>query len=137
MARYGTGRTNSPIIKKTRRLRSRQRVAVDEKQIEFDGEKKWLFAASDIDETEFLVDSGSYLTAPFRHELSDQLNYKERNHIEKWFQTVLIRIDRFHTFLRGSQSSSKPRLRCFRHHYNCDRPKQALDGDTPPEVILN
>src|SRR6056297_1235532 len=96
------------------------RVAVDEKQIKVDGEKKWLFAAIDTDsklllkvdvysrrgtdpaaaflhrltekhdvaDTEFLVDSGGYLTALFRHELSGQLNYTDRNHIEKWFQTV-------------------------------------------------
>jgi putative transposase len=145
------------------------RVAVDEKQIEVDGEKKWLFAAIDIDskllleidvysrrgtdpaaaflhrltekhdvaDTEFLVDSGGYLTALFRHELSGQLNYEERNHIEKWFQTVTMRIDRFHTFWRGSQSSAKRWLRRFRYHYNRDRPNQALDGDTPAEVVLN
>jgi transposase-like protein len=145
------------------------RVAVDEKQIEVDGEKKWWFAAIDIDskllldvdvysrcgtdpaaaflhrltekhdvdDTEFLVDSGGYLTALFRHELSGQLNYTDRNHIEKWFQTVTMRIDRFHTFWRGSHSSAKRWLRRFRYHYNRDRPNQALDGDTPAEVILN
>jgi putative transposase len=30
--------------------------------------------------------------------LSGQLDYSERNHIEKWFQTVAMRIDRFHSF---------------------------------------
>ncbi len=96
------------------------RVAVDETQIEVDGEKKWLYAAigtesklllevdvysrrgrdpaaaflhrltekHDVSETEFLVDGGGYLTALLRHELSGHLNYSERNHIEKWFQTV-------------------------------------------------
>ena len=107
-------------------------VAVDEKQIEIDGEKKWLYAAidteskllleidlfsrpqnakrsgvrtrctasrqrrgtdpaaaflhrlqeHDIDETEFLVDAGGYLTALVRRELSGYLNYSDRNHIE-------------------------------------------------------
>jgi len=93
-------------------------VAVDEKQIEVDGEEKWLYAAidteskllleldvysrrgtdpaaaflhrltekRDVTDAEFLVDAGGYLTALFRHELSDQLDYRERNHIEKWFQ---------------------------------------------------
>lgn len=93
------------------------RVAVDEKQIEVDGEKKWLYAAIDTESkllleldvysrrgtdpaaaflhrltekydvanTEFLVDAGGYLTALARRELSGQLNYTERNHIEKWF----------------------------------------------------
>jgi len=115
------------------------RVAVDEKQIEVECEKKWLYAAIDTDsklvldidvyscrgadpaaaflhrltekhdvsDTEILVDSGRYLTALFRHELSGHLNYRERNHIEKWFQTVSMQIDRFHSFWRGSQTSAR------------------------------
>ena len=145
------------------------RVAVDEKQIEVDGEKKWLYAAIDTDsklllevdvysrrgtdpaaaflhrltekhnvsETEFLVDAGGYLTALARHELSGQLNYTHRNHIEKWFQTVTMRTDRFYSFWRGSQSSAKRWLRRFRHYYNRNRPNQALDGRTPAEEVLN
>ena len=106
------------------------RVAVDEKQIEVDGEEKWLYAAidteskllleidvysrrgtnpaaaflyrltekHDVADTEFLVDTDGYLTALFRHDLSGQLNYTEQNHIQKWFQTVSMRIDRFHSF---------------------------------------
>jgi transposase-like protein len=106
------------------------RVAVDKKQIEVDGEQKWLYAAidteskllleidvysrrgtdptaaflhrltekHDVTDAEFLVNTGGYLTALFRHDLSGQLDYEERNHIEKWFQTVLMRIDRFHSF---------------------------------------
>ncbi len=163
-------------------------VAVDEKQIEVDGEKKWLYAAidtestllleidiysrpqnalrsgvrtrrcasrqrrgtdpaaaflhrltekHDIDETEFLVDAGGYLTALARHELSGQLNYSDRNHVEKWFQTVSMRIDRFHSFWRGSPASARRWLRRFRHHYNHDRPNQALNGRTPAEEVLN
>jgi len=143
------------------------RVAVDEKQIEVDGEKKWLYAAIDTDsklvldidvysrrgtdpaaaflhrltekhdvsDTEFLVDGGGYLTALFRHELSGQLNYRERNHIEKWFQTVSMRIDRFHSFWRGSQSSARRWLRRFRYYYNRDRPNQTLDNRTPVEEV--
>ena len=145
------------------------RVAVDEKQIEVDGEKKWLYAAIDTDskllldidvysrrgtdpaaaflyrltekhkmsDAEFLVDGGGYLTALFRHELSGQLNYRERNHIEKWFQTVSMRIDRFHSFWRGSQSSARRWLRRFRYYYNRDRPNQALDDRTPVEEVRN
>ncbi len=145
------------------------RVAVDEKQIEVDGEKKWLYAAIDIepkllleidvfsrrgtdpaaaflyrltenhetDETEFLVDAGGYPTALARHELSGQLDYSDRNHIEKRFQTVSIRIDRFHSFWRGSPASARRWLRRFRHHYNHDRPNQALNGRTPAEEVLN
>jgi len=145
------------------------RVAVDEKQIEVDGEKKWFYAAIDTDskfllevdvysrrgtdpaaaflhcltekhnvaDTEFLVDAGGYLTALARQELSGQLNYTDRNHIEKWFQTVTMRIDRFHSFWQGSQSSAKRWLRRFRHYYNRNRPNQALDGRTPAEEVLN
>ncbi|MFA9416399.1 IS6 family transposase [Natrinema sp. HArc-T2] len=145
------------------------RVAVDEKQIEVDGKKKWLYAAidteskllleidvysrrgtdpaaaflrrltekHDVSDTEFLVDGGGYLTALFRHDLSGQLNYTDRNHIEKWFQTVSMRIDRFHSFWRGSPASARRWLRRFRHHYNHDRPNQALDGRTPAQEVLN
>jgi transposase-like protein len=145
------------------------RVAVDEKQIEVDGEEKWLYAAVDTDSkllleidvfsrrgtdpaaailhrlteqhevsnTEFLVDAGGYLTALARRELSGQVEYSKRNHIEKWFQTVSMRIDRFHSFWRGSQSSARRWLRRFRHYYNRHRPNQALDGSTPAEEVLN
>jgi len=91
----------------------------------------------DISEAEFLVDGGGYLTALARQKLSDQLNYTERNHIEKWFQTVTMRVDRFHTFWRGSQPSAKRWLRLFRYHYYRNRPNQALYGLTPAEVFFN
>ena len=145
------------------------RVAVDEKQIEVDGEEKWLYAAinteskllleidvysrrgigpaaaflyrltekHDVSDVEFLVDAGGYLIALFRHDLSGQLDYSRRSHIEKWFQMVSMRIDRFHSFWRGSQASVRRWLRRFRHHYNHDRPNQALDGQTPVEEVLN
>ena len=135
------------------------RVGVDEKQIEIDGEEKWLYAAvdtesklllevdifsrrgtdlaaaflhrltqkHDVAETVFLVDAGGYLTALSRHDLSGRLNCRIQNHIEKWFQTVTMRIDRFHSFWRGNQSSAKQWLRRFRHHYNHERPNQSLD----------
>ncbi|WP_159904778.1 IS6 family transposase [Salinirussus salinus] len=145
------------------------RVAVDEKQIEVGGEKKWLYAAVDIEsklllevdalshpgtdpaaaflhrltekhdvaDSVFLVDAGGYLTALSRHDLSGRLDYRMRNHIEKWFQTVTMRIDRLHAFWRDSQSRAKQWLRRFRYHYNHERPNQALDGTTPAEVIQN
>jgi putative transposase len=145
------------------------RVAVDEKQITVDGEKKWLYAAVDTDskllldievfsrrgtdpaaaflhrlttshdvsDTEFLVDAGGYLTALARRELSGQLDYSERNLVEKLFQTVAMRIDRFHSFWRGSPASARRWLRRFQYHYNHDRPNQALDGRTPAEEVLN
>ena len=85
----------------------------------------------------FLVDASGYLTALSRHDLSGRLDYRIRNHIEKWFQTVTMRIDRFHSFWRGSQRSAKQWLRRFRHHYNHERPNQALDGRTPAEEVQN
>ena len=65
------------------------------------------------------------------------LNYSERNIAEKLFQTFTMRIDRFHSFWRGSPASARCWLRRFRYHYNHDRPNQALDGRTPAEEVLN
>jgi len=117
-------------------LASPAQVAVDEKQIEIDGEKKSLYAANgtqskltlevaysrpgtdlatvflycltekhNITETEFFVDAVGYLTAIARHEQSGPLDNYNRNHIEKCFQTVTMRIGLFHWFWRGSQVS--------------------------------
>jgi len=91
----------------------------------------------DLDDAEFLVDGMGYLTALARHRLSGQLDDSDRNHIEKWFQTVTMRIDRSHSFWRGSQASARRWLRRFRYHYNHDRPNQALDGRTPVEEVLD
>ncbi len=91
----------------------------------------------DVSDTEFLVDAADYLTALFHHALSGQLNYSERNTLEKWFQMVTMRIDRFRSFWRGSQTSAYRWLRRFRHHCNYDRPNQALDGRTPAKEVLN
>ena len=174
----GVDRSHGAVWNWTHRLAEAQadpptakpaRVAVDEKQIEVDGEKKWLYAAIDTDtklllevdvfsrrgtdpaaaflsrltekhdvsDTEFLTDAGGYLTALARLGLRGGLNYSERNLIEKWFQTVTMRIDRFHSFWRGSPASARRWLRRFRHHYNHNRPNQALDGRTPAEEVLN
>jgi len=145
------------------------RVAVDEKQIEVDGEAKWLYAAIDtdskcildidvysrrgtdpaaaflhrlteehkVDNTEFLVDGMGYLTALARHNLSGHLDYNDRNYIEKWFQTVTMRIGRFHSIWMGSSASARRWLNRFKYHYNRQRPNQALDGRTPAEEVLN
>jgi transposase-like protein len=57
-----------------------------------------LIELHDLDDAAFLIDGMGYLTALARHRLSGQLNYNDPNHIEKWFQTVMMRIDRFHSF---------------------------------------
>jgi transposase-like protein len=90
----------------------------------------------DVADAEFLVDGGGYLTALFRNKLSGQLNYREQNHTEKWFQTVSIRIDCIHSFCRGSQSSARRWLGRFRHYYNHDRANQAVDNRMPVEEGL-
>ena len=61
----------------------------------------------EVSDTESLVNAGRYLTALARRELSGQLNYTERNLIEKLFQTVAMRIDCFHSFWRGSPASAR------------------------------
>jgi transposase-like protein len=81
----------------------------------------------DVLDTEFLTDAGGYLTALARLNLHGGLNYTKRNLIEKWFQTVTMRIERFHSFWRGSPASAMRWLRRFRHYYNHDRPNQALE----------
>lgn len=53
------------------------------------------------------MDSGGHLTPLARQKLSGQLNYTERNHIDKLFQTLSMRTDRLQTFLRGSQLTAK------------------------------
>jgi len=57
-----------------------------------------------------------------RYDLSSYLDYHNRNHIEKWFQAVTMRIDHFRSFQQGSQSSAGRWLRRFRHYYNRHRP---------------
>ena len=91
----------------------------------------------DVSDAEFLTDAGGYLTASARLDLHGGLNYTERNLIEKCFQTVTMRIDRFHSFWRGSPASARRWLRRLRHYYDHDRPNQALDGRTPAEEVLN
>jgi transposase-like protein len=83
------------------------------------------------------VNAGGYLTALSLHDLSGHLEFPDQNHIEKWFQTVTTRVDRFHSFWRGSQSSARQWLRRFRHYYNRYRPNQALNGSYPAEEVLN
>ncbi|QCS44716.1 IS6 family transposase [Natrinema versiforme] len=91
----------------------------------------------DLSEAEFLVDQFGYRTALSRLGLSGQINYTDRNLIEKWFHTLKMRIDRFHNSWVGSRSSVREWLEQFMHYYNCQRPHQALDGKTPVEEVQN
>jgi transposase-like protein len=55
----------------------------------------------------FLVDGYGYQTAIARLGLSGQLDYVERNLIEKWFQALKIRVDRFDNSWAGSRASAR------------------------------
>ena len=84
-----------------------------------------------------LVDRMGYMTALARCRLSGHLDYVERNLIEKWFQTLAIRIDRFHQTWMGWRASAQRWLTAFFHYYNRQRPNQALDNHTPAEKVMN
>jgi putative transposase len=91
----------------------------------------------DCSEAVFLVDQYGYRTALARLGLSGQVNYVERNLIEKWFHTFKMRVDRFHNSWVGSRRSVREWLAQFMHYYNHQRPHQALDGRTPAAEVLN
>jgi putative transposase len=89
----------------------------------------------DLSDATFLVDGFGYLTALSRIGLSGHLDYTDRNHIEKWFHTLKMRINRFHNSWVGSRASVREWLEQFMHYYNRQRPHQALDGKTPVEEL--
>lgn len=60
----------------------------------------------DLSETTFLVDGFGYLNALARCDLGSQLEYADHNTIEKWFQTMKMRIERFHTTWTGGPASA-------------------------------
>ena len=86
---------------------------------------------------ELLVDGFGYLTALARADLSGQLEYTERDKIEKWFQTSKMRAERFHTVWNGGFVSAVSWLTAFGYYYNFQRPNQALDDRTPVEEVQN
>jgi transposase-like protein len=90
----------------------------------------------DVEETEFLVDGFGYTTAISRLGLSGHLDDTDRNHIEQWFHTLKQRTDRFHTSWGGSRRAVREWCQQFRRFYNRHRPHQALDGQTPSEVLI-
>ena len=72
-----------------------------------------------------------YLTALARTDLSGDLNYSERNIVEKLFQTFTMRIGRFHETWNGSQASAERWLTAYTAYYNHFRSHQALDNEPP------
>jgi putative transposase len=91
----------------------------------------------DLSDATFLVDGISYLTALARCDLRGHLDYVDRNLIEKWFQTLAMRIDRFHQTWMGGRASAARWLTAFVHYYNTQRPNQALANRTPAEEVMN
>ena len=87
----------------------------------------------DLSEAELLVDSFGYRTALSRLGLSGQVEYSGRNRIERWFQTLKQRTERFDTTWIGGPANIRRRLKRFVHYYNTQRPHQALNGRTPAE----
>jgi len=75
-----------------------------------------------------------YLTALARTNLSGDLNYSDRNIVEKLFQTFTMRIDRFHKTWNGSQSSAEHWLTAYTAYYNHHRSHQSLDNQPPVEA---
>jgi putative transposase len=82
----------------------------------------------DFSDTEFLVDQFGYRTAISRLGLSGQVDYTDRNPIEKWVHTLKMRVDRFHNSWVGSRRSVRQWLALFVQYYNHQRPDQSL-GD--------
>mgnify|MGYP002760782390 CR=1 FL=1 len=70
----------------------------------------------DLSETVFLVDGFGYETALARLGLSGRRNYTDRNLIEKWFQTLKQRIDRFYHSWVGSRRSVRQWIDQFVHY---------------------
>ena len=88
-----------------------------------------------VEDAEFLVDGMGYLTALARTDLSGDLNYTNRNIVEKLFQTVSMRIGRFHETWNASQASAERWLTGFIHYYNHLRSHQALDNQPPVAAL--
>ncbi len=85
----------------------------------------------------FLVDGFGYQTALARVGLSGRRDYTDRNLIEKWFQTLKMRIDRFHNSWVSSRSSVRRWCLQSAHYYSRQRPHQSLGDRTPAEVVVN
>ena len=84
-----------------------------------------------VSDAEFLVDGMGYLTALARTGLDGDLNYSDRNIVEKLFQTVTMRLSRFHEIWNGSQASAERWLTAYTAYYNHLRSHQALDNQPP------
>ncbi|CDK37853.1 integrase catalytic region [Halorubrum sp. AJ67] len=67
--------------------------------------------------------------------MNGQVDYTDRNLIEKWIHTLKMRIDRFHHSWVGSRASVREWLEQFVRYYNHQRPHQSLNNRTPAEEV--
>ena len=88
-----------------------------------------------VADAEFLVNGMGYLTALARTDLTGDLNYSERNIVEKLFQTYIMRVGRFHETWNGSQPSAERWLTAYTAYYNQHRSHQALENQTPIDAL--
>ena len=76
-----------------------------------------------------------YLTALAKTDLTGDLNYSDRNIVEKLFQTYTMRVGRFHETWDGSQPALGACLTAYTAYYNHDRSHQALENQTPIKAL--
>ena len=88
-----------------------------------------------VADAEFFVDGMGYLTALAKTDLTGDLNYPERNLVEKLFQTYTMRVGRFHGTWNGSQPSAERWLTAYTAYYNQHRSHQALENQTPIDAL--
>ncbi|MDG5761551.1 IS6 family transposase [Natronococcus sp. A-GB1] len=91
----------------------------------------------ELDGTVFLVDGYGYLTALSQLGLSGQLDYVDRNRIEKWFHTLKMSVDHFYNSRMDSRASAREWVEQFVHYCNQYRPCQFLDRRAPADEVIN
>lgn len=69
--------------------------------------------------------------------LSGDLEYADYNTIEKWFQTLIMRVKRFHNTWTSGPASAARWLAAVVYYYNVQRPNQAPDNRTSIEEVLD
>ena len=88
-----------------------------------------------VADAEFFVDGMGYLTALAETDLTGDLNYSERNLVEKLFQTYTMRVGRFHETWNGSQPALGAWLTAYTAYYNQHWSHQALENQTPIDAL--
>ena len=88
----------------------------------------------DLSDATFLVNRIGYLTALVQCDLSGHLDYVDRTLIEKWFQTLSMRIA-VSSDVDGR--ASQRWLTTFVHYHNTQRLNQVLENRIPAEEVMN